>query len=42
MCLVRSISTTLRSLDLSYNWLTELPIQPLSRAKQLDWLNLHG
>lgn len=37
-----SISTTLRSLDLSYNQLTELPINSLSRTKSLDWLNLHG
>ena len=38
----RSISTTLRSLDLSYNQLTELPVNPLSRTKSLDWLNLYG
>ena len=38
----RPISTTLRSLDLSYNQLMELPINPLSKTKALDWLNLHG
>ena len=42
MFFYRSIATTLRSLDLSYNQLTELPVNSLSRTKALDWLNLHG
>ena len=38
----RSVSTTLRSLDLNYKQLMELPINPLSKTKALAWLNLHG
>ena len=38
----RSVSKTFWSLDLSYNQLMELPINPLSKTKALAWLNLHG
>jgi hypothetical protein len=31
----------LRSLDLSYNELDEVPFQALQSLKSLDWLNFH-
>jgi Ran GTPase-activating protein (RanGAP) involved in mRNA processing and transport len=34
-------SSSLKSLDLSYNALTEIPLAALARLKALDWLNLH-
>ena len=34
-------SSSLKSLDLSYNSLTEVPLAALARLSALDWLNLH-
>ena len=34
-------SSSLKSLDLSYNSLTEVPLASLARMSALDWLNLH-
>ncbi|XP_059082371.1 chaoptin-like isoform X2 [Tigriopus californicus] len=35
-------SSSLKSLDLSYNSLSTFPLEALSRLKALDWLNLHN
>lgn len=37
----RSMQASLRSLDLSYNELDEVPFEALHSIKELDWLNLH-
>jgi hypothetical protein len=36
-----SMAHVLKSLDLSYNELDEVPFQALQPLKSLDWLNLH-
>jgi hypothetical protein len=37
----RSMAHVLKSLDLSYNELDEVPFVALQPLKSLDWLNLH-
>jgi hypothetical protein len=42
MCVCfRSMAHVLKSLDLSYNELDEVPFEALQPLKSLDWLNLH-
>ena len=40
--LSRSLSNSLKTLDLSYNSLSSLPLSSLARLNTLTWLNLHG
>ena len=42
MCIFRATSATLKSLDLSYNALTRLPLSALACLNNLNWLNMHG
>ncbi|XP_034247852.1 leucine-rich repeat and transmembrane domain-containing protein 2-like [Thrips palmi] len=37
-----SLADDLRSLDLSYNLLDEVPLHAMEKLVNLDWFNLHG
>ncbi|CAB0028563.1 unnamed protein product [Trichogramma brassicae] len=42
VCILRGVSSSLRSLDLSYNSLEEIPLPALRGLRKLNWLNMHS